>query len=251
MNTESGEIRLSQMQAIRYIGTYLAKREWIGALITLVFALYIGGFMSLSVDDLLREKEVPPLLYGMTDWIYVTMFPCFGMLMNRTVFAMWKDDFYTKRLAHFRTMPIPLTAILQVRVLQTVIMLPILGALFLLLQYLLSPALRDTVTIEQWAAAGIMWICFSYVVNAFYMYIELGFNGKRYAQMHFIVMLGLAIVVAVLTWQRVYLFLEVLQAAKSEAVALWITFFLLIAVAAMWVSYLLTLRRLRTRSMTF
>lgn len=243
---------MSQTQAIRFIGSYMARREWIGILVTLVFALYTGGFVSFMVDAMFfGDEEIPVVMIGMLDWIYLTMFPCFGTIMNKTAFAMWRGDIYTKRLAHFRTMPIPLTAIIKVRVLQSVVLLPVIGSSFLLLQYSLAPALRDTVTLGQWFTAGLIWMCFSFLVNALYTCLELGYSGKRYALVYITVMAVKAILVAILTWQGVHLFNEVLQLAKSDQAMQWIVLFVLLAITATWAGYHLTLRRVRTRSINF
>lgn len=250
MNSEGGGDLLSQTRAICFIASYMIRREWIGVVVTLVFALYVGGFLSLPIDDMLKEAEAPAVLIGTTDWIYLTMFPCFGMVMNKTVFAMWRDDFYTKRLAYFRTMPIPLSAIIQFRIIQSVIMLVLIGSVFLLLQYLLSPSLREAASLSQWFTAGLVWLFFSILVNAAYTYLELGFNGKRYAQMYLAMMLGLAIVVSLLTWQEIHLFLEVLQLAKSDFALGWVALFMLLAIAGAWLGYRLTLERVRRRSIS-
>jgi hypothetical protein len=251
MNTESGEIHLSQMQAIRYLGAYLVRREWIGALVTFLFTIYIGVFMSFVTDGLFSDEEVPSAMIGMLDWIYITMLPCVGMLMNRTAFAMWRDDIYTKRLAHFRTLPIPLATILQVRVIQSVMMLSVNGCLFFFLQYLFAPELQESVSLGHWLAAGLIWMCFSFMFNAFYTYVELGFSGKRYSQIYLAIMVVKGIIVAVLTWQGVHLVLKVLELAKSDLAGLWITLFVIAAVMATWMGYRFTLRRLQVRSITF
>lgn len=242
---------MSQIQALRIIGTYLVRREWIGAVATLVFALYLGGVISFTIDGLLGEEEIPVSLTGFVDWMYLTMFPCFGLLMNKSVFAMWRDDVYTKRIAHWRSMPIPLSAIIKTRILQSVIMLPVIGGAFILLQYTLAPELRDSVTLGQWFTAGLLWLCFAFIVNAVYIYMELGNNGKRYTLIYLGLMVVTAILVCLLTWQSVHLFSEVLRISKSDQAPVWIIFLVLLAIIANWVGYHLTLRRVRARSITF
>lgn len=207
--------------------------------------------MSFSVNGLMSDEKIPEFLNGLVDWIYITMFPTFGMLMNKTAFAMWKGDVYSKRIAHWLTMPIPLSAIVQVRILQTVFMLPVIGLSFLLFQYILAPELRAEVSVLQWLGAGAIWICYAFVVNAFYTLLEFGFDGKRNVLFYMAFMVFTLVLSAVLTWQDVHLFQGVLRLAGSGQYALLIVMLAATAMIATWAGYRATLTRLKTRSLTF
>lgn len=242
---------MSHRQAIRHIGSYIVKREWLGVLVTFLFALYTGGFMSFSVNSLAGDEELPGYLSGLVDWIYLTMFPCFGLLMNKTAFAMWKEDVYSKRIAHWLTMPIPLSAIVQVRVLQTVVMLPVIGVSFLLFQYILAPELRAAVSMLEWLETGIIWICYAFIIDALYTLVEFGYGGKQNVIFYLAFMAVTLVVTVVLTWQGVHIFQAVLDQTVSGQSALFIVLLIIMAVLATWMGYRATLSRLSKRSLTF
>lgn len=242
---------MTSLQAVRHLSAFLWKRERFGILFTFIFALYTGGIISVSVDEIAGGGELPDGMNGFVDFMYLTIFPGFGLVMNRTAFSMWRDDYYSKRIAHWRSLPIPLSSIVQARLLQSGMMLPIIGAAFFLLQYLLSPNLRDTLSPTQLLANGIIWVCYSYIINALYALIELGYNSKRYVQFYLSIMAFMAIVTAVLTWQGTHVFHEVLKLTADNHALGAIIPLVILAVLATWAGYHVTLRRLRARSIIF
>jgi hypothetical protein len=239
------------LQAVRYIVAFLWKRERFGMLFTLIFALYIGGIISLTVDELLGGEGAPESLNGLVDWMYLMMFPGFGLVMNRTTFGMWRGDVYSKRIAHWRSLPIPLSSIIQARLLQSSVMVPIIGAAYILLQYLLSPNLREALSTVQMLENWIVWVFYSYILNALFVLIELGYSGKRYVQFYFAIMGFTAIVTAILTWQGCHVFESVLQLTADGHAWVAIIPLLILAILATWAGYHITLHRLRVRSITF
>ncbi|MCD9020591.1 hypothetical protein [Cohnella silvisoli] len=242
---------MTQRQAVQYICVYLWKRERFGIIFTLLFAIYMGSVISLSIDGNLENKEVPEVLNGIIDWIYLTMFPVFGLVMNKSAFGMWRDDYYSKRMAHWRTMPIPVASIVQARFLQTIVILPVIGICFLFLQYMIAPNLRDAVSPVEWLENGLIWMCYSFIINAMYVLLELGYSGKRYVLGYSGYMGVTAIVTAILTWQGIHLFEEVLRATEEGHAFVFIIGLGILAVVASWLSYRATINRIRTRSITF
>ncbi|RKP52883.1 hypothetical protein D7Z26_14095 [Cohnella endophytica] len=240
---------MDRKQGRRYIGAYLWKRERHGIVFTFLFALYIGAVLSLSINDLVGGDEAPQYYHGMIDWIYVTMLPVFGTVMNKSAFGMWRDDFYSKRLAHWRTMPIPIASIVQIRYLQVGCSLPIIGACFFFLQYVVSPHLREAVTPLQWGACGLAWLVYAFAVNSLFVWLELGFDGKRYVIGYLGYMALMAAVCALLAWQKVYVFESVLKLVNDGYV--W-QLFLVTTVAASIATgagYRTTVKRIRSRSL--
>jgi hypothetical protein len=242
---------MSERQALNNFGAYLWKRERFGIIFTFLFAIYTGATISFSVNFIFGKEEVPRILYGVIDWIYLTMFPFFGLVMNKSAFRMWQDDYYSKRLAYWRTMPIPLASIVRARFLQSLITLPIVGVVFILLQYAIAPNLREAVSLVQWLENGIVWLAYALIVNAFYVWLELGFSGKKYV-LYYLGFMGLtAILSAVLTWQGIYLFQEALRLIHEGNGAALIVGLAVAAVAATWIGHRETVKRIRRRSMTF
>ncbi|BBI31512.1 hypothetical protein [Cohnella abietis] len=242
---------MTQRQALKYIGVYLWKRERLGFLFTFIFAIYLGSINSASINGSLGDEEIPKVLNALMDWLYLTMFPIFGLAMNKSILAMWRDDHYSKRLAQLRTMPIPLASIVQARFLQTAFTMPVIGTVFIITQYLLSPNLRDAVSPMQLLVVDIIWIAYSLIINALYIWFELGFKGKRYVQFYLGFMLFMAIICAILTLQGVYLVHEVLWIVLEGYSAVAIALLVIVAIVVIWMCYRATISRVRTRSMTF
>jgi len=242
---------MTQRQAVKYLGTYLWKRERFGAVFTLIFAIYMGSIISLDIDSTWKEDEFPRVLGGMVDWIYLTMFPIFGMVMNKTSIGMWRDDYYTKRTAHWRTMPIPIAAIVQARYLQTAVVLPIISVVFLLLQYVVAPNLRESISLMQWIENGLIWICYAFIINVLFVLWELGYSGKLYCLFYFGFMLMMSILVAILTWQRVHLFQEMLKLTQEGHAPVIIIGLAITVAAAFWIGNKVTINRIKKRSITF
>jgi hypothetical protein len=242
---------LTQRQAVRHLGSYLLRREWIGILVTFLFALYTGGFSSFSVNALVGGEEIPRFMAGIVDWMYLMVLPVFGTIMNKTIFATWRDDVYSKRIAHWLTMPIPPSAIVQVRILQTAIMLPAISLVFFLFQYVLAPELRANVPVTNWLETSVIWMCYSFVISAVYGLAEFGYNGKLYVKVCLGHMLITAVISIVLTSMDVHLFQAVIDFSRNGNMAVLVGASVMLAVLATWFGYRATLARLRTRSLTF
>lgn len=241
---------MSERKAVAYIGAYLWRRERFGMVFTLLFAMYLGFIISTTVNALLNpNEEVPKWLNVMVDWIYLMMFPIFGLVMNKSAWGMWRDDFYSKRLAQWRSMPIPATSIVTARMLQSAVMMPVIGAVFMVLQYATASHLRESVTPLQWIENGFAWACYALVIIAVYVWLELGFSGKRYCLYYFGIMLFLAVVSVVLTWQGIYLFQEVLEIIRRGYGWALILGMAIVAGAVLRLCHRMTVNRIRARSM--
>jgi hypothetical protein len=219
-------------------------------LFTLLFGIYLGFILSYTVDAILGSNEdIPKSLNVIVDWIYLTMFPSFGLVMNKSAWGMWRDDHYSRRLAHWRTMPIPISSIVKARMAQSGLMIPIIGGIYLLLQYAASQNLRDTLTPMQMVQFGLIWLCFALVINAVYIWAELSLSGKGYCFFY----LGYFVLVTVLStlivWQEIYVFQEVLEIIRSGRGGGWIAGLAALAAAALWIGYRATVKRIRSRSL--
>ncbi|WP_256758784.1 hypothetical protein [Cohnella sp. WQ 127256] len=243
---------MTQGQAVRHIGAYMWKRERLGIFFTLLFALYIASVISFSINGVWAQdgEPFPRFFYIVIDSMYLIMFPVFGLVMNKSAMGMWKGDSYSKRLAQWRVMPVPLKAIVQARFLQSAITLPIIGTLFLLLQYLLAPNLREMVSPLQWVESGIIWGCYAFAINIVFAWCELGFDGKRYVQFYLGFMIFMTIVSILLVWQGVFLFQGVLEIIKEGHGVFLIIGLMIVAAIVTWMGFRATISRIRARSMT-
>ncbi|WP_123043209.1 hypothetical protein [Cohnella candidum] len=226
------------------------RKEWLGMLFTFLFALYCGGMTGVSLNELLSDPAGSSGMFVMVDWMYLMVFPAFGLLMNRTAFKISRDDVYTKKIAHWRTMPIPLQTIVKARMLNALLMVPIIGLAFLLLQYGVSSALRDRMSLVGWLAAGFVWMCYAFAMNAVLIWLELGCSGKRYVWYYWGFVAACMIVSAILAFGGVHLVRETMIQIDAGHYYI-LPAGLAIAAAALYAGYRLTLKRMRERSYVF
>jgi hypothetical protein len=241
---------MSGWKAVWAIARSEWKRERYGMLFTLLFALYGGGLCGFLLNALLGPDDAPSVLYVMVDWMYLMMLPVCGLLFNRTAWAISRDDVYTKKLAHWRTMPIPAEKILQARLLQGIILVLVIGFAFLMLQYAIAPALREQVSITQWLAVGTIWLGYALLINGFFIWIEMGCSGKRYVRLYLTFMIVTMVVPVSLTLGGFHLFRYTLREIEAGHYG-WMLLGFAAAIAALYTGYRATLARMRKRSYIF
>ncbi|CAM3682719.1 hypothetical protein COLU111180_02755 [Cohnella lubricantis] len=237
-------------QAVRTIIAFELKRDWLGVLVTVVFALYFGVLYSGLTEPPEDGSSVSNMLNGMRDWIYLFALPLFGCVMNRTCFAYWRNDPFTRRFAHWRTMPIPLRAIASARHVQSILLLHLAGGLFIAVPCLLNPSWMTVGDGASWIPGGIVWIAYALIVQTGYIYMELGFSGRTFVKLYlgFVAITG--VLSTLLAWQGVSLYLEVLRLADTQPVLAPLAA-ITAAIAAIKLGHEMTVRRMQNRSYTF
>lgn len=237
-------------QAVRTLIAFELKREWIGAVATMLFAGYFGFvFAGLQTPDGEGVDNVV-FLTAMRDWIYLFGLPLYGCLMNRTIFAYWKQDPFTKRIAHWRTMPIPPGAIVKARYAQAIVLIALAGSLFMGIPFLIDASVIDPKTQLEWLSVGMIWICYGIIVQTGHIHLELGFSGKTFVLWYMGFCLALGALSTVLAWQRVSLFREVQRLAEEQPI---VAPLIALAVAVLAIGFGIgrTARRMTRRSFTF
>ena len=222
-----------------------------GYIVALGFALYMGGTMSFNANALFGEDEIPSAFRGIIDWLFLAIMPIMGTCMSRTIFSIWRDDSYTRRIAVLRAYPIPLPVIIGSRIAQSVVMVPVNVTVMLAVIYVVSPDLRDDVSVMRWIASGIIWISYSLIVNAAVIALELGYSGKRYVLCYLIGIGTVSAIVVALSWRGVHPFMEVLNGMKSDGAAAIVLGAIGCAAAALWFGYRAAARKIRERSIAF
>ncbi|MFC4601207.1 hypothetical protein [Cohnella hongkongensis] len=241
---------MNQRQAVAYIGAYLWRRERFGMLFTFLFAVYLGAINSTAVDGILDgDKQMPTALHGFLDFLNLTMYPIFGLVMNKSSWGMWRDDYYSKRLAQWRTMPVPVSAIVWARMLQSGVMMPIVAGIYLLLQYAISPQLRGYATPVQWLENGLIWLAYATIIVVLLIGFELGFTGKQYFLMYLGIMALAGVIVTVLTWQGINIFKTVLDLTRNGYGWALLLTLSCVAVFAVGLGHRLTVDKIRARSL--
>lgn len=244
---------MSYWKALRLLSGQLWSWDKKGYIVAFVFALYIGATMSLNANALFGSEadEIPSALIGIIDWMFLAIMPIMGSCMNRTIFSIWRDDSHTRRMAVLRAYPIPLPVIIGSRIAQSVMLAAINVTAMLTLIYVLSPDLRDNVSILRWMAFDAMWICYSLIVGSALIWLELGHSGKRYVLTYLIGFVIVSAIVITMSWQSVHPFMEVLAWTELNGSPVILLGLIAAAIAALWIGYRVTIRRTRTRSLAF
>jgi hypothetical protein len=228
------------------------RRDWPGMLFTLLFAVYGGLICGFTLDSIIRNEETIEIrvLDVITDSMYLMVFPVFGQLMNSTAIFVMRSDIYSKKLAHWRTMPIPLKTIVSARWLNAVLLSIVNGLVYQLMQFAVSPAIREQLSWAGWLGAGFVWFGYSLAIQAAIIWMEMGVSGRRYVVFYW-VFVGCCLLLA----GALRLFdVKLVRAVMGELQAghyFWLAASAAVAAAAMIAGYRLTLRRLRERSYVF
>ncbi|MBO9599695.1 MAG: hypothetical protein J7559_17960, partial [Cohnella sp.] len=222
-------------------------------IVAFAFSLYLGATMSLNANALFGSEadEIPSALIGIVDWMFLAAMPIMGSCMNRTIFSIWRDDSHTRRIAVLRAYPIPLPVIIGSRVAQSVLLAAINVTAMLALIYALSPNLRDSVSVTRWIAFDAIWICYSLIVGSALIWLELGHSGKRYVMNYLIGFAVVSAIVVALSWLSIHPFMEVLAWTELDGSPAIVLGSLAAAASALWIGYRATIRKIRTRSLSY
>lgn len=85
---------------------------------TLLFIAYLGFTMSFAVSVHWDERGN---LSPVADFIMLVLIPFLGFIYNRRAFKYLQEDSYTHMLAFFRTLPIPMNAVIMSRIQQALL----------------------------------------------------------------------------------------------------------------------------------
>lgn len=244
---------MSYWKALRLLSGHLWRWDLKGVIVTFLFSLYMGATIGLNATNAMFSGEgAPGAFKGLViNWIFLLIIPIMGSCMNRTIFSIWRDDSYTRRMAVLRAYPIPLPVIIGSRVAQSVAMTAINVTVMLAMIYAQSPDLRDSATVGQWIAFDGIWICYGLIINAAAIGLELGYSGKRYVMIHTIKDLIVSAIVVALAFIDINPFMEVLTWTELDGALAIVLCAIGLAVTALWLGYRATIRKIRTRSITF
>jgi uncharacterized membrane protein len=241
---------MTDWQATIHLSKFQLKRDWLGLVFTFAFTLYVSMIIGSSIGDLFDNSKTPRGFGGAVDVLYLCILPVFGLLMNKTSFRIWRRNSYQRRLAHWRAMPIPSRAIVLARWLQSVFMIPVLGAVFMILQYFLSDGIRSQATPIEWLENSVVWISYGLAAVSFFIFLELGASGKQYVIWYCGYYAAAILLSVVLVVRKIFLVGEVLAQVKEHPVMA-IVCAVLIAAIATAIGFRQTLKRVRSQSYTF
>lgn len=220
-------------------------------LFAFAFALYLSATCIAAVDVYFSGEDEARLIYGVVDVLFLGMTPMLGLVLNKTVFAIWRNDPHTKRLAHWRSMPIDAAAIVLARLAQFVALISVNATVFFILLYVLVPNLKHAYTPLQWAGVGAVWVCYGLIINVFYTWLELGEDGKRYVKFYIGFMLTMVLLAVLLARANVRVLGFVAERTQSTDYVWLLGGMALLAVAANVAGHCAVTRRIRRRAFTF
>lgn len=168
---------------------YLAKHElykdrW-KSLISLAFIGYLLLFSVPLFSEALSDEDAAALNWA-TDFIYLSLLPCLGFLMNQTMVRYWKNNAYTQKMAQWRTLPISSKQIALGRLIQLTIVLFAALFIFFALQYISVRMMGTEILISHFVSYALFWFGYSLAIAATYVYFEVGHSGKTYLFMSFV-----------------------------------------------------------------
>jgi hypothetical protein len=156
----------------------LAKDRW-KSLFTLLMIGYVLLFtLPLFKDVINGESE--GLSSFATDFIYLTILPVFGFVLNQTMMRYWRDNAYTKKMAQWRTLPISSRQIALGRIIQLTIVLFAAQLIFFLLQFIMARNLGSEISAGNFTLYALTWFGYSLTMAIGYVYWEVGHSGKTY-----------------------------------------------------------------------
>ena len=143
----------------------------------LFFILYSLFFYVIIEDALSGDRMAMHLL----DFVLLFFAQVFGLGFTKFNFTNpFRQDPYTKKVRVLRRMPISCTDIVNARYLQMLVVAVVNTLAFLLPAYMLSSAAQQMIAWPEFLTFCYMIYCFSVAMGSFYVYLELGYSGKRY-----------------------------------------------------------------------
>ncbi|WEK54842.1 MAG: ABC-2 transporter permease [Candidatus Cohnella colombiensis] len=240
---------MTQWQAVRLVGVHILKREWIGVVATLIFALYCGFVSGSMIGEYFHKANPPGAIMSLVDLMYIVVYPFFGTIMNRSVMTICREDAYSKRIAVLRALPISFRAILQARLLQSFIMIPIIGGVSLIFQYVLYSKIREALSWTEWLTFTLLVLTYSLIAGTLYFVIESVCNGKQYVIVYTIMMFVVIAVGITINLLGKSLFERVMTFVQSGSATIgWMLALLVLVCVINWLGYNFTLRRIKSRS---
>ncbi|QHW31201.1 hypothetical protein GZH47_10250 [Paenibacillus rhizovicinus] len=194
------------------------RRSWIGLLATMALFVYVGVVIIMPLfDDMLTQGGAKGYGYDWaSNFLYLSLLPTMGFIMNRSMFCYWSRDSYTRKLAYWRTLPISWNAILVSRMLQHVVVLSIVSICFFATQYSLLAPMREQLAPGDFVLYVLTWYGYSMMVGATYVYLELTMKGKVYFVVCSCYLIFYALLVLILQMTDTNLVLRTIAASRHH-----------------------------------
>jgi len=170
---------LSVWQGAWYIAKSELRSDRWKILITFGFVLYVLLFsIPLFMGEF--EEQARSMSSWAADFLYLTLLPCLGFVFNRTMFSYLKNDYYSKKLASWRILPITTRQMALGRLQYLTLIMTASLLIFFTTQYIFISLNGFSINLIDYALYGLLWYCYSLTIATAYVYWEIGHTGKRY-----------------------------------------------------------------------
>ncbi|GGG16293.1 hypothetical protein [Paenibacillus abyssi] len=160
------------------------RRDKLGLLFSLMFFTYVAVILIPIFNERLESEAMGQ--NWLLDFMYLSLLPNLGFVMNRTMFRYWRDDPFTKKIAAWRTMPISPAHIAAARFILLSIVLIAGWLYFFSLEYIFISAFHEKLSFLQYIGFAAFWLGYALIFACQYVYLELGFSGKFYVSACFV-----------------------------------------------------------------
>ncbi|MDQ0112264.1 hypothetical protein [Paenibacillus harenae] len=162
---------------------FLAKQELVRdrwrSIITVAFIGYLLLFSVPLFLESMTERETDSMSW-LTDFIYLSLLPCLGFVLNNTMMNYYKKDSYSRKLAYLRTLPITPQQIALGRLIQLTLVLFAAQLIFFAAQYVIIYFSFVEIDLGDFALYALFWFGYSLTIAMAYVYWEIGHSGKVY-----------------------------------------------------------------------
>lgn len=229
----------------------LRKYPIAGALTALFFALtglMLGGIV-LSGRNAGEDTDALTklIIHANTDWVLMCLIITLAFVFTKDYFSYQRTDVFSRRLAFYRKLPIRNRDILLSRYLLMVLSLAAMSVCFYVPLYLMLRT-EQAVGPMAFLGAALVWTGVSLLAGVGYIHLELGYPGRRYMKMNFILVFLLLIVVIVLSVRGVRIAEGTFGLAERHGFYPGLVSILL-AAGGMYGMFRVTLRRISTRDL--
>lgn len=170
------------------------RRFALSYLTTTVFALIVGLFLGLFLNDAVTGQGAPSLL---ADGFFLLLTANLALNWTSTGYVYVGDEAFSKKVSFLRSLPTSAGDVAGMRLLVLLVTLLAMAPLAFLPPYLVFDAVRETFGPYRYLCFVVLWASYGLVSGCANAYLELGFRARTMllAQMIWSVVL-LAIVVA-------------------------------------------------------
>lgn len=168
---------------------WLAKKELKYHLLPIVFTVLVTVFIGVFTGFLLEESvralfnaEATSYNRFLLDMMFIGLTPAFASIFMSGPYLSFqtiKDDTYSKRMALFRSLPIPVSVLSLSRTIVMLITLLIMSsAFYITISIVLSEHFFELFIVKEFIIFLIIWFGYALALGGLNPFIEYGTNGK-------------------------------------------------------------------------